>query len=60
MSLTYTANGGQDGASWAAWIDIVPLVNAPQSTRDELLKTLRITLGEVLKINRPPAVDCRN
>lgn len=59
MNLTYTANAGQHGGGRTGWIEIVPVVNDPQCTRDELLKTLHLTLGEVLKINRAPIVDCR-
>lgn len=48
----YTAIIKQDGDWWIGWIQEIPGVNCQESTRDELLETLRITLSEMLEINR--------
>ena len=34
-----------------------PSVNCQEKTRDELLDTLKITLGEILEINRKEAIS---
>ena len=57
MNQTYTAVVKQDGESWSGWIEEVPGVNCQESTREELLKTLRITLMEALEMNRTDARD---
>ncbi len=48
----YTAIIKQDGDWWIGWIQEVPGVNCQEATREELLETLRITLGEMLELNR--------
>ena len=48
----YTAIIKQDGDWWIGWIQEVPGVNCQERTRDELLETLRITLGEMLELNK--------
>ena len=53
---TYTAIIKQDGDWWIGWIQEVPGVNCQEATREELLETLRITLGEMLELNREDAV----
>ena len=57
MNQTYTAVVKQDGQWWIGWIEEVPGVNCQEHTRDELLATLRITLGEALEMNRADARD---
>lgn len=57
MSQTYTAVVKQDGRWWIGWIEEVPSVNCQERTRDELLESLRITLGEALEMNRAGARD---
>ena len=52
----YTAIIKQDGDWWIGWIQEVPGVNCQEATREELLETLRITLGEMLELNRKDAV----
>ena len=51
----YTAIVKQDGDWWIGWIEEVPGVNCQESSRDELLDTLRITLQEALEFNRADA-----
>jgi len=55
MSQTYTAVVKHDGPWWVGWIEEVPGVNCQEETRDELLKTLRVTLAEALEMNREDA-----
>lgn len=51
MNPTYTAVVKQDGQWWIGWIEEVPGVNCQERTRDELLESLRNTLGEALEMN---------
>src|SRR5471030_2148465 len=57
MSHNFTAVVKQDGPWWIGWIDEVPGVNCQERTRDELLKTLRVTLVQALEMNRTDARD---
>ena len=57
MNQTYTAVVKQDGSWWIGWIEEVPGVNCQESTRDKLLESLRVTLGEALEMNRADARD---
>lgn len=52
---TYTAVIKQEDDWWIGWIEEVPGVNCQESTRDELLETLRVTLAEALEFNRNDA-----
>ena len=49
MSQNYTAVVKQDGPWWIGWIEEVPGVNCQEATRDELLKSLRVTLSEAFE-----------
>ncbi|MXY20589.1 MAG: type II toxin-antitoxin system HicB family antitoxin [Dehalococcoidia bacterium] len=53
----YTAIIKQDGDWWIGWIQEVPGVNCQEPTRVELLQTLRITLAEMLELNRGDATS---
>jgi predicted RNase H-like HicB family nuclease len=55
MNQTYTAVVKQDGDWWIGSIEEVPGVNCQERTRDELLQSLRVTLGEALAMNRADA-----
>jgi len=57
MSQTYTAVVKKGGEWWIGWTEEVPGVNCQESTREELLKTLRVTLAEALEMNRTDARD---
>ena len=57
MTQMYTAVVKQDGGWWIGWIEEVPGVNCQESTREELLNTLRVTLAEALEMNRTDARD---
>ena len=56
MSNTYTAITKKDGDWWIGWVEEIPGVNCQERTREELHETLRITLKEVLKLNRQDAI----
>ncbi len=49
MQNTYTAVVKQSGNWWIGWIEEIPGVNCQEQTQEELMKTLRITLGEALE-----------
>jgi predicted RNase H-like HicB family nuclease len=55
MDQRYTAVVKQDGEWWIGWIEEVPGVNCQERTREELLVSLRVTLGEALEMNRADA-----
>ncbi len=55
MKNQYSAVVKQDGDWWIGWIEEVPGVNCQESTRDELLESLRVTLNEALEFNREDA-----
>ena len=55
MNQTYTAAVKQDGQWWIGWIEELPGVNGQERTRDELLESLRVALGEALDMNRADA-----
>lgn len=57
MNQNYTAVVKQDGEWWIGWIEEVPGVNCQETTREELLKTLHVTLAEALEMNRSDARD---
>jgi predicted RNase H-like HicB family nuclease len=56
MNQTYTAIVKQDGDWWIGWIEEFPGVNCQEATREELLKTLKVTLQEALEFNRQEAI----
>ena len=56
MSARYTAVVKQDAEWWIGWIEEVPGVNCQETTRDELLESLRVTLREALELNRSEAI----
>jgi predicted RNase H-like HicB family nuclease len=56
MHNTYTAVIKQDGDWWIGWIEEIPGVNCQESTKEELLETLRVTLGEAIVLNREEAL----
>lgn len=57
MNQTFTAVVKNEGEWWIGWIEEVPGVNCQERSRDELLKTLRVTLVEALEMNRADARD---
>jgi len=55
MQQTYTAVVKHDEGAWIGWIEEVPGVNCQEATRDELLRSLRVTLAEAIEFNRAEA-----
>lgn len=56
MQNRYTAVIKQDGDWWIGWIEEVQGVNCQESTREELLESLKVTLKEALELNRQDAL----
>ena len=56
MPNTYTAIVKNEGDWWIGWIEEIPGVNCQEKTREELLDSLRHTLGEALEFNRQDAI----
>ena len=56
MKNTYTAAIKQDGNWWIGWIEEVPGVNCQEKTKEELLKSLQVTLEEALSFNKQDAI----
>lgn len=57
MKEEYTAVVKKSGDWWIGWIEEVPGVNCQEATREELLKSLKVTLREALELNRRDAID---
>ena len=57
MNNIYTAVIKQDGDWWIGWVEEVPGVNCQESSRAELLESLRITLREALEFNKQDAIE---
>jgi len=55
MKQNYTAIIKQVDGWWIGWIEEIPGVNCQEATREELLDTLKVTLGEALEFNRQDA-----
>jgi len=53
----HTAVLKQAGDWWIGWIEEVPGVNCQERTKEELLKTLRVTLREAIQSNREEALQ---
>lgn len=45
---SYTALIQQRDQCWIGWVEEIPGVNCQETTKDELLETLSITLKEVI------------
>jgi len=57
MNTQYTAVVKEEPDCWIGWIEEVPGVNCQEESRDELIKTLQVTLREALEFNRSDAID---
>ncbi len=56
MNRLYTAVIRRDGRWWIGWIEEVPGVNCQETTKEELMESLRVTLKEALEMNRADAL----
>ncbi len=52
----YTVVIKRDGDWWIGWVQEVQGINCQEASRDELLETLKITLKDVLELNREYAI----
>ena len=57
MNRIYTAVIKKEGDWWIGWIEEVPGVNCQERSRQELIKTLKITLKEAIEFNRQEAIS---
>jgi predicted RNase H-like HicB family nuclease len=57
MKNEYTAVIKRDGEWWLGWVEEVPGVNCQESSYDELVESLRITLREALELNKQDALS---
>jgi predicted RNase H-like HicB family nuclease len=51
MVMKYTAVIKKDGEWWIGWIDEIQGVNCQESTKEELVESLKITLKEAIEFN---------
>ena len=57
MQEHYTAVVKQSGQWWIGWIEEVPGVNCQETSKKELLESLRVTLREAVEFNRREALE---
>jgi hypothetical protein len=57
MNTQYTAIVKKQGDWWIGWIEEVPGVNCQERSREELMKTLRMTPQEAIEFNRREAIS---
>lgn len=57
VTLAYNAVLERHNDWWIGWIKEVPGVNCQEKTRAALLKTLRITLAEILELRQAIALE---
>lgn len=55
MHNEYTAVIKKEDKWWIGWSEEIPGVNCQESSREELLESLQITLKEVLEFNKKDA-----
>jgi predicted RNase H-like HicB family nuclease len=48
----YSALISQDGDWWVGWVEEIPGVDCQESSREELVETLQITLREAIAMSR--------
>ena len=56
MNKNYTAVIKKDLNWWIGWIEEIPGVNCQESSRADLLTSLKLTLQEALEFNRQDAI----
>ncbi len=57
MKESFTAVIKQSNNWWIGWIEEISGVNCQESTKEELLESLRVTLKEALDFNRYEAIE---
>lgn len=53
--MEYTAVIKKEGEWWIGWIEEIQGVNCQESTKEELVESLKITLKEAIEFNRNDA-----
>jgi len=56
MQQIYTAVIKQQPECWIGWIEEVQGVNCQETSREELLASLKVTLAEAIEFNRAEAI----
>ncbi len=56
IKSVYTAVIKKDENWWIGWIEEIPGVNCQEPTKKELIKSLKTTLKEALKMNKQEAI----
>ena len=56
MNTSYTAVIREDAGWWIGWVEEVPGVNCQETSRQELVESLKVTLREALEFNRSDAI----
>lgn len=56
MHSTFTAVIKEENGWWIGWIEEISGVNCQEKTREELMKTLSITLKEAIELNKEEAL----
>jgi predicted RNase H-like HicB family nuclease len=56
MKQKYTAIIKNNGDWWIGWVEEIPGVNCQGKTKEELMKSLSITLREAIELNREDAI----
>jgi len=60
MNAEYTAVVKKSGKWWIGRLEEIPGVNCQESTHEELIESLRVTLKEALEFNRQDAISVIN
>lgn len=60
MNTEYTAIIKQDDDWWVGWIEEVPGVNCQESSREQLLDSLRVTLQEAPVLKNPLLYEAKS
>ncbi len=54
--MQYTAIIKDEGDWWIGWIEEIPGVNCQGKTKEELFKSLQVTLKEAIDMNKEDAI----
>jgi len=56
MNNTFTAVIKEENGWWIGWVEEIPGVNCQEKTREELMKTISVTLKEAIQLNKEEAL----
>ena len=57
MLKEFTAIIKNESKWWIGWIEEIPGVNCQEESKEDLIKSLRLTLKEALEFNKQDAID---